>query len=115
MNFYERRDAALRELEESSIKPSQYKSLVGDLLLKFGLKIRPIYYYSFPRNFIVMSLLFSLVCVTLDWIWLERNNPQPLTNIAPTILGSIIFGISIASYVKWQATNNGLSKWENLN
>lgn len=115
MCFYERKDAAIKELKRSSIRPLNYTSPIQILLWKLGLKIRPAHYNSFLCNVILMGLWFAVVWGPLMWLleWRTMSISVP-SAIGLSAIAGALFGIGMAIYYKWSARKHGLSKWEDL-
>ena len=115
-NDYTRRlEAALAEIDAAGIKRANAPPPVFRLARRLGLSPRPPHYMSFARAALLTGPAFGLIWGLLMWVltWRDQDLPM-LIALLSSILAGALFGLMLAGYYRWSASEAGLSRWEDL-
>lgn len=115
MSYQSKLEKAQAELAKTGMRESNYNPPLFMLLIKLGLKIKPVHYNSFIKNFTFSAIYFGLIWGFLMWFTTWSTNRLPIVNaVATSIVAGILFGLIMALYYKRSAAKHKLSKWDDL-
>ncbi len=114
-DYTRRLNAALAELETSSIKRANYAPPLFRLARAIGLRPRPPHYMSFARAAFLAGPFFGVLWGLLMWGLSWRDSGMPLGfALLASVLAGAVFGLAMAAWNRWSANAAGLSRWEDL-
>ena len=99
MKTSEKREAALKLLAGTGIRPSNYAPPLLRLLWCLGLDVPPPHFGSFWGNAAFMGAFFAIVWGAFMWVVLWSRQHLPLL-LALAVAGAagVMFGLGMASY-----------------
>lgn len=115
MLFEKRKEAAIQELKESGIWKSNGMPPALIMIWKLGIKAKPPHYNAFSKNAFLLGVWFASAWGLLMWFLQLRS--LGFSILGATILslvGGILFGLTMAAYYKWSARKHRLSNWTDL-
>ena len=114
-DYTRRLNAALNELDGSGIKRANYAPPVFRLARALGLRPRPPHYMGFARAALMAGPAFGLLWGVIMWAVTWRNSGMPVgIALLASLLAGVLFGLAMATYYRWAASEAGLSRWEDL-
>lgn len=114
-DYTRRLSAAMAELEASGIKRANFAPPLFRVARAIGLRPRPPHYMSFARAALLAGPAFGLLWGLLMWgvAWQGSGMPVGFAVLA-SLLSGAIFGVAMAGYYRWAASEAGLSRWQDL-
>ncbi len=114
-DFEKRRQSAVREAISRGVKPRDVDPPLDRLLRRFGFRIRPPYYRSFAANTGFLGTFFGVIWGIVMWlfVWSGRGIAPGAAVILSASAG-LLFGVLMASFIKWKKRKVGLSEWDDL-
>ncbi|MEJ6390388.1 DUF6404 family protein [Gymnodinialimonas ulvae] len=114
-DYTRRLAAALAELEGSGIKRANYAPPLFRVARAIGLRPRPPHYMGFLRAALLSGPAFGLIWGLLMWVvaWQGSGMPMGFAVLA-SLLAGVLFGLAMAGYYRWAASEAGLSRWHDL-
>ncbi|GGF81575.1 hypothetical protein GCM10011338_37300 [Alteromonas lipolytica] len=115
MDYQDKLNAAMKELEQSKISKSNYAPPFFNLLLKLGFKVRPYHYNSPLVNFILLGSCFGLTWGLAMWVLAGlMGGDSPIFSLSIALMAGAMFGGLMALYYKISGKTNHLSEWSQL-
>lgn len=114
-DYTRRLNAALAELETSTIKRANYAPPLFRVARAIGLRPRPPHYMSFARAALLAGPAFGILWGLLMWVLAWSNSGMPIGfALLASLLAGGLFGLAMAAYYRWAAGEAGLSRWDDL-
>lgn len=115
MKTNQRREAALKILASTGMRPSDYLPPVLRLMWLLGLDVPPPHFASFWLNTIVCGGAFGFAWGAIMWFmtWARQGGSIPALLIAPIIAG-VLFGALMAVLYASGRRNYHLPSWHDL-
>lgn len=115
MNFEEKCQFAVKELDNAKIWKSNYNPPLIKLLHKLGFKIPYPHYNSFIRNAVFTGLFFGVTWGILMYLFLWKSESMFLKSMATTAsFAGILFGLCMASYYRYGFKKYRLTPWSEM-
>ncbi|GHB70977.1 hypothetical protein GCM10008107_20580 [Psychrosphaera saromensis] len=115
MSYQSKLEKAQAELAQTDMREANYNPPIFVLLRKLGLKIRPVHYNTFIKNFAFLATFFGLIWGLLMWFTTWSTERLPIFNVVGTsIFSGLLFGLIMSLYYRKSAAKHKLSKWEDL-
>ncbi|MEP5728973.1 MAG: DUF6404 family protein [Sulfitobacter sp.] len=116
MTDYSRKyDAALTELNQTDMWPSNFAPPMLKVQKRLGFSARPPHYASFFSTMIGYAIWFGAVWGVLMWFISWRGQDFTIVAAAGAAsLAGVVFGIVMATYYARGRRKYGLSRWEDL-
>ena len=112
-DYLTRLAAAMAELEASSIKRANYAPPLFRLAKAIGLRPRPPHYMGFGRAALLSGPAFGLLWGALMWVFSWQASGLPIgVALLASLLAGVLFGLAMAGYYRWAASEAGLSRWD---
>jgi hypothetical protein len=115
MDFQERREQALRLLEQAGIGRSTYAPPVMRLLWRFGVQVRPPHFMGFGAAALLCGAWFAVAWGAIMWIgfW-SRHHIAPQQMLASACMAGLFFGLCMAGVYAYQRKKHSLPSWDSL-
>lgn len=115
MTFKEKKDFAIKELEQAGIWRSNYYPPYLRILHALSINSRFPHYNSFISNLLSMSTFFALVWGTVMYafFWSERSATISFMLIS-SITAGLLFGFFMATYYKHGNKKHNLTAWDEI-
>lgn len=115
MTFKEKKDFAIKELEQARIWKSNYYPPYLKLMHALGINLRFPHYNSFIVNLLSMSTFFALIWGAIMYVSFgaQRASSLPTIIISALTVG-LLFGIFMASYYKHGNRKYKLTPWNEI-
>lgn len=115
MTFKEKKDFAIKELEQTKIWKSNYYPPYLKIMHALGINLRFPHYSSFMVNFVSMSIIFAPIwgAVMYMHFWSERSASISFMLISSLTAG-LVFGFLMASYYRYGNKKHQLTAWNEI-
>ena len=113
--FEIRKLEALRLLQATGIRPSNFAPPAVHLAWRLGIRARPPHFAPFWSTAAVTGISFGLLWSILMWLLVWEASSSSLAAVA---IGSgtatVLFGFAMASYYAYGRRKNDLPSWQSL-
>lgn len=115
MTFQKKLAAAHQELKDKGISKLNFNPIGLKVLRLAGIKIKPLFYYSFKSIFFVTGTYFGLIWGIAMYLLQWKAQEIPLLLAMPVaLLAGSLFGFWMAFYYTRKAKKINLSDWNKL-
>ncbi|MGL4926145.1 MAG: DUF6404 family protein [Plesiomonas shigelloides] len=115
MDYESKLKAAHQELEDKGVWPSNYNPPMYRLLRKLGVQLAPPYYQSFWKNFIFVSVTFTLTWFFAFHFIIYRPNPKEIIDVAyESVIFGISFGFIMSMFYLVRRKQLKLTNWQSM-
>jgi len=115
MTFEQRREAALRLLDEAGVEPWSSRPRLWRLLWRLGAKIPPPLFMSAWARALFSALTFAIIWGTLMWILIWRAQKiSPLAALASAVFVGFFVGGMSAALAARKRRKLSLPQWGQL-
>ncbi len=115
MNYAERCQLALKELQESGITRTTSLPPLWKLATRCGFQPRPPHYNSFLHNTLSFGIYFGVFWGLTMHLLVWRAQPGAgLIYAGSALLAGLVFGLCMAAHFHYGFKKNKLTPWENL-
>ena len=113
--FETRRIEALRLLEQTGIRRSNYCPPLLRLLWRLGMEVPPPHFAGFLPTALLTGSFFALAWGGIMWLLFWRSIPMSGSVMLTTaVLGGVFFGLAMAAYYAHGRGKHGLPDWQSL-
>ncbi len=115
MNYQQKLDAALAELEATGMMESNYQPPLFKKMRKLGLQPRPPHYEPTLKILLSYGLFFGVFWGLTMWFIQWQTSALPVWGALFTAgLAGLLFGLTLSLYYRHGRRKYKLSTWENL-
>lgn len=114
MHFDEQRRLALALLTEKGIPAAKADPAPLRLARRLGIRLRPVYFETFGRLALFYGIGFALIWSLLRILTVMASGGGIANVIVLPLIGGLVFGLAMATYVRRQHARLGLPAWEAL-
>lgn len=115
MDYESKLKAAHQELEDKGAWPSNYKPPMYRLLRKLGVQLPPPYYQTFWKNFIFVSVAFTLTWFFAFYFIIYRPNPKEIIDVAyESVIFGMSFGFIMSAFYLVRRKQLKLTNWQSM-
>lgn len=115
MGFQERRDRAIRLLEQRGIDRSSYAPPLVRLLWRCGVQVRPAHFMGFGAAALLSGSWFAVGWGLVMWVgfW-SRHNTELHSALVSACAAGLFYGLFMAGDYARQRKTHDLPSWESL-
>jgi hypothetical protein len=110
--FETRLQRALAMLESKKLGRNTYAPPLFRLMWKMGLKLPPPHMAGFAINATLMGGFFGAFWGLFMWLLMWSRQGMPLlVGVATALVAGLLFGLTMAWYLRHQARRHGIPHW----
>ena len=104
------------EMETKGVSAWTSAPPVYRLCWRFGVRVRPPHFQGFLLQTILFGVYFGVVWGVAMWFilwrWVMSPSSLPWLPVGSAFGAGLFFGLSMATYFRWQARRLGLPSWD---
>jgi Family of unknown function (DUF6404) len=115
MPFLDRRDFALKLMDDAGVEPRWSRPPMWRHLWRRGINLPSPLFMPFWQLAALFGVIFAIPTGALSWLIIWRNARMPLpTFCVATLFEGAVFGVAIASTFAYRKRRFELPDWQNL-
>jgi Family of unknown function (DUF6404) len=115
MTFLDRRDFALKLMDDAGVEPRWSRPPMWRQLWRRGINLPPPFFMPFWQLASFFGVIFAIPTSALSWLVISHNARMPLTTFCvASLFEGTVFGVAIASTFALRKRRFELPNWQNL-